>query len=45
VLGAVAAVANLPFTGLSLVFAAAIGAILLLLGVGLKVAARRRGVR
>lgn len=44
VLGAVAAVANLPFTGFSLVLAAIIGTFLLLLGVGLKIAARRRDV-
>jgi hypothetical protein len=45
VLGVAAAAAHLPFTGLSLALIAAIGALLLLLGVGMKVAGRRRGVR
>jgi hypothetical protein len=45
VLGVAANVAALPFTGLSLMLIAVLGAFLLLLGVGLKLAARRGAKR
>jgi hypothetical protein len=45
VLGVAAKVAALPFTGSSLTLVAVLGAFLLLLGVGLKLAARRGAKR